>query len=300
MRIERLPDFLVVGAMKSGTTTLYRDLRRHPGIFMPEDKEPESLRSDAVLSPEGRRRYAALFRRAKPDQLVGEASTAYTKLPDVTGVPQRARQLLGTALRIVYMVRDPVDRAVSQHKHDHAWGVVDVCFDDAIERDPRYAAYSCYGTQMAAWLEHFPREQIHIVHFERYVSQRATVTAEVFRFLGVPPAAAAIDAASVYNGDEGRTVVRGAWDRVYRSALYRQGLRRLLSVETRHRLRSWVLPAPPPPPAPASRKARTDLLCRVQDDIRRFHTMFDLDEPLWDLDGRAQTERPAEEPSAQD
>lgn len=283
VKIERLPDFLIVGAMKSGTTSLYHDLRLHPGIFLPEDKEPENLCSDAVLSPAGREQYSALFRRAGPHQMVGEASTAYTKLPDFPGVAGRAKELLGTALRIVYLVRHPVDRAISQHKHEHAWGEVDVGFDEALERYPRYAAYSSYGSQMAAWLEHYPREQIHLVHFERYVARRAECTAEVFRFLGVPPLAAPIDAAGIYNADEGRTVVRGVWDRVYRSPLYRQGVRRLLSIETRHRLRSRLLPAPPPPPAPASEEARAVLRDRVQDDVQRFHRMFDLEEPLWDL-----------------
>src|SRR5262245_34426917 len=85
------PDFLIVGAMKAGTTSLHRDLNLHPQIFLPEEKEPEGLCHDRVLSARGRRRYARLFRPSRAGQMRGEASTAYTKLPEWQGVPARAR-----------------------------------------------------------------------------------------------------------------------------------------------------------------------------------------------------------------
>ncbi len=88
------PDFLVVGAMKGGTTTLYFDLGAHPDLHLPEPKEPEVLvrHADPAAIREA---YAAHFRNARPGQLCGEASTVYTKRPDHEGVAERARQASG-------------------------------------------------------------------------------------------------------------------------------------------------------------------------------------------------------------
>lgn len=86
----RRPDFLIIGAMKAGTTTLYRDLVDHPNIFLPEQKEPNTL----VMYGSDMRRiiddYASLFARSPQDAICGEASTAYTKRPDNEGVAARA------------------------------------------------------------------------------------------------------------------------------------------------------------------------------------------------------------------
>ena len=85
-----LPDFLIIGAMKAGTTTLYRDLMTNPAIFFPSEKEKSHLLRDEVLTEAGRRDYEKLFRRARPGQVLGIAPTRYTNLPDCPGVPGRA------------------------------------------------------------------------------------------------------------------------------------------------------------------------------------------------------------------
>ena len=79
--VVRLPGFLIIGAMKAGTTTLYHDLLTNPQVFFPLDKEPGNLASHDVLGEDGRGRYASIFKTARPDQICGEASTTYTKLP---------------------------------------------------------------------------------------------------------------------------------------------------------------------------------------------------------------------------
>ena len=108
------PDFLIVGAMKAGTTTLYHDLSEHPDIFLPVLKEPEVLTTLERLD-EMRAYYARLFRPARPGQLKGEASTAYTKRPNNEGVAEKARALCGDGLKIIYIRRDPVERIRSQY-----------------------------------------------------------------------------------------------------------------------------------------------------------------------------------------
>ncbi len=114
----RLPDFLIIGAQKAGTTTLYRDLLANPAIFLPIDKEPGNLCEDDLLTDTGRSAYARHFANASTDQLCGEATTSHTKRPDVLGVPARARRLLGDKLKVIYLVREPISRIISHHHHE--------------------------------------------------------------------------------------------------------------------------------------------------------------------------------------
>ena len=99
--------------MKAGTTTLYRDLYDHPEVFLPEEKEPDSLAYDDVLTTEGTRTYRGMFAGANDGQLIGEASTSYSKAPFFGDVPSRALRLCGSDLKIIYVVREPFERMVS-------------------------------------------------------------------------------------------------------------------------------------------------------------------------------------------
>ena len=85
----RLPDFLLIGAMKSGTTSLYMDLADRKVVYLAENKEPHALCDDSVLTQAGQAEYAATYSKASPEQLLCDASTAYSKRPDHEGVPDR-------------------------------------------------------------------------------------------------------------------------------------------------------------------------------------------------------------------
>src|SRR6266566_130247 len=109
----RVPDFFIVGAPKCGTTSLYRMLRQHPRIFMPDLKEPRFLASDAwaapgspsgpISYPQTLEEYLALFDEAREDQLVGEATTLY--LWSRTAAARIAE--LSPAARIIAILREP-------------------------------------------------------------------------------------------------------------------------------------------------------------------------------------------------
>ena len=187
--------------MKAGTTTLYRDLGTHPSVYFPLDKEPNSLCDDAVLTAAGRSAYAVHFRRARPGQICGEASTAYTKIPVYTGAAERARRLLGPGLKAIYLVRDPIARIISQHHHELTVGRLEVIPDinEAVRKMPRYLDYSRYAMQVRPWIEAFGAENVRIVVFERYVRDRRGTVAELQRFLSLAPRPDLIEAERVFN-----------------------------------------------------------------------------------------------------
>lgn len=294
----RLPDFLVIGAMKAGTTTLYRDLMTSPAIFFPADKEPESLANDEVLTSAGSAEYAAMFRAAGRDQVRGEASTAYTKLPDVTGVPARARQLLGSELKVIYIVRDPISRTISHHYHEASAGRVESDINTAVRNYPRLIDYSRYAMQITPWIEALGRERIEVICFEHYVTNRTDTVNRVLSFLGVRQADVRIDSAAVYNRSEGKPVERGMMARVIQSGAYRTLIRPLLPPGVKDRMRSALLPPAPPRPAPPTEETRQWLVEQLRPDVERLHELLGIDKsrPWWDLDTSPGESRDDNEP----
>lgn len=246
----RTPDLLIIGAMKCGSTTLYRDLMTNPRVFFPIDKEPESLCDDLVLTPAGRAKYAALFEGARPDQLCAEASTAYTKRPDFERVAERARAVCGPDLRAIYLVRDPVARAISHHFHEYARGNMPRSIDEAVRRFPALVNYSRYAMQIEPWLECFGHERVRILRLEDYVADRAGECSSLCAFLGIEPRPDLIESDKVFNRSAGKPVMRGPWKLIAHNPVYRRFIRPLMPLGLKDRVRVTVLPKAPPRPEP--------------------------------------------------
>jgi sulfotransferase family protein len=198
-----LPDFLVLGAQKAGTTALYDYLYRHPAISGPRWKEVSFF--DRHWG-RGERWYRGNFpRRARPP--VGEASPSYLFHPLA---PQRVRSLVPDA-RLVALLRNPVDRAFSHYQHEVALGREPLSFEDAlaaedertrgeIERmvgDPRYFSHAwwnwtyrargLYAEQLERWYAIFPREQLLVLSTEELGTAPAETYGRVLAFVGAPP-----------------------------------------------------------------------------------------------------------------
>jgi hypothetical protein len=264
-----LPHFLIIGGMKCGSTTLYRDLLTHPRVFFPIDKEPCNLCHDRVLTPEGRAEYESLFKRARPDQLCAEASTDYTKLPDRPGVPARALQVLGPELKLIYLVRDPIKRLVSHHYHEYSRAAMPADIAQAVERHPELLNYSRYAMQLEPWLDAFDERQIRVVRFEAYIADRRAVVGDLQAFLGLDPRPELVETDKVHNKSEGKPIARGPMHALSRSGAYRSLIRPLAPVWLKDRLRRTLLPKAPPRPDPPTPELTEALLAKLEDDRRR-------------------------------
>lgn len=236
------PDFLIAGAMKAGTTTLYYDLARHPDLFLPAFKEPEILvrESDEGVAAA----YAEHFRGAAPGQLCGEASTAYTKRPVFEGVAGKALALLGPGLKIVYIRRDPVIRALSHYKHDRLHGLVDVPFDEAVRQVPRYVDFGRYDWQIAPWIEAFGSDQVMEFDLDAYSAARRETLGRVLAFLGVDPdRLRPVDENTVLNSaSEAKYIANPLLRATVHSNFYQRRIKPLVPLEWRTRVRRAVLP----------------------------------------------------------
>jgi hypothetical protein len=277
----RLPDFLIIGAMKAGTTSLYRDLLTNPAVFFPADKEPGNLTDDRVLAEAGRREYELLFRGAVEGQICGEASTTYTKEPDLSGAATRAREVLGPDAKIVYLVREPVERIISQHYHEYREGFVGEDIDEAVRRHRRYVATSSYAMQVAPWIEALGADRVRILLFETYVGERVATVEALSRFLGAPARGDLIDPDARHNRGEEAGIASGFRQTFAMSAFYRRLVRPLLPLDTRNSLRNLVAPKPPPHPAPPSYATIEHLLEQLRDDTARLASLMGRSEPPW-------------------
>jgi hypothetical protein len=268
----RVPNFLIIGAMKAGTTTLYRDLGSHPSVYFPVDKEPSNLVNDDVLGDKGWSEYGALFRKAGYDQLCGEASTAYSKLPDYPDVAQRAWQVCGPNLRVIYLVREPVSRIVSQFVHERSEGRADVPedFDQAIHQIDRFINYSRYAMQIEPWLDTFGPSRVKVLSFEDYTRDRRGTIDAVSRFLEIQPRPDLIDEQTYYNASAGKPVPTWAWKWLIQNPVYRNVFRRFLSPAHRKLLRQRLLPKSQVQ-KPVLNQAVTDFIYeQLREDLHRL------------------------------
>jgi hypothetical protein len=203
-RWRPLPDFLVIGAQKAGTTALYAYLRWHPGITGPSWKEISFFDRHWWR---GERWYHGQFPMRVEGRLVGEASPSYLFHPLA---PERVRALLPD-VKLIALLRDPVARAYSHYQHEVALGREPLSFEEAIDAegermrgeverliaDPRafsrawwdhsYVARGRYAEQLERWLEVFGRDRLLVVRTEDLGERPAETYATVLVFLGAQP-----------------------------------------------------------------------------------------------------------------
>ena len=180
--MSRLPDFMIIGAMKCATSTLQVQLARQPGLFMSEPKEPNFFSDDEQYA-RGLDWYAGLFAGADFSALCGEASTHYTKLPTYPHTVERMRRDLN-GVKLIYVVRHPIERLISQYVHEWTERTVPDSIDVAVRQCPRLVDYSCYGMQLKPYLEAYGRDSVLPVFFERLAIEPQQELERICRFIG--------------------------------------------------------------------------------------------------------------------
>ncbi len=180
--LKRGPDFVIIGAMKSMTSTLHRQLVAQPGIHMSVPKEPYYFSNDEVYA-RGPDWYASLFAACGPADICGESSTHYTKLPTY---PQTVARLYDACpdVKLVYAMRHPIDRLRSQYVHEWTQRVVNEPIDIAIDTFPELVDYSRYSYQLAPYLATFGPRQVLPVFFDRLVAAPQAQLERICRFIG--------------------------------------------------------------------------------------------------------------------
>lgn len=198
-----LPDFLIIGAQRGGTTSLHHYLALHPDVLPADVKEVHYFDLNYASGADW---YRARFpRKEHPGQRAGEASPYYLFHPLV---PARVRAL-APDVKLLALLRNPVERALSHYQLSVHRGVETLPFEEALDREPdrlageaerlladptyhsrahqyfSYQARGFYTAQLEAWFAHFPRRQFLLLASEDLYRAPATVYAQVLDFLGL-------------------------------------------------------------------------------------------------------------------
>jgi len=203
------PSFVVIGAEKAGTTSLYNYLFQHPGIFMPPVKQLNHLiehpkKRSPFQGPDvtykqayqNRSDYFEVFRNAPEGSVIGEITHIYLYAPESPGL---IHDVLG-APKIIAIIRNPVDRAYAQfifHRSLHLEPLS--TFEEALESeearikagwDPvfHYQQRGFYGEQLSRYYKLFPAGNLRIYKFEDFYQDIAASMADLYRFVGADPA----------------------------------------------------------------------------------------------------------------
>jgi hypothetical protein len=177
-----LPNLVVIGGLKCGTTSLHHYLNLHPEIGMSRPKELNFF-VEELNWPLGRDWYASHF---DPGARVrGESSPHYTNRPRFDGVAERLAEAAPDA-RLVYMVRDPIERILSHYLHNAGGGYDDRPLAEALaDPETAYVDRGRYFFQLEPYLEHFDSDRIELVTREELKADRTGTLRRVFGYLGV-------------------------------------------------------------------------------------------------------------------
>ena len=203
----RLPNFLIVGFPKCGSTSVHYYLSEHPEVFLPVQKELHYLSMhERAHQREGKgdvevkklqvrdeEHYRKHFKDAGDVKMIGEASPSYINYPSVI---DRIKSTLGQEVKIVILLRDPVKRAYSNYLHMVRENREDRSFFEALQLEEQrkkanysdfwyYLFNSTYLEKVRAYSEAF--KEVKVVTFERFVKDPATGMKEIYQFLGVDP-----------------------------------------------------------------------------------------------------------------
>jgi hypothetical protein len=179
-----LPNLVVIGGLKCGTTSLHHYLNLHPEVAMSRPKELNFF-VEELNWPLGTDWYASHFEPSAPVR--GESSPHYTSRPRFERVAERMRSVLGEP-HLVYMVRDPIDRMLSHYLHNVGGGYEHRSLEAALS-DPgsSYVARSRYFFQLEPYLEEFDSARIRIVTREELKTDRRATMRALFELTGVDP-----------------------------------------------------------------------------------------------------------------
>lgn len=175
-------DFMIIGAQKCGTTSLAAQLAAHPEICFSKKKEPGYFNASTNWR-DTIDQYHRLF-EPTDGQLCGEASTMYTFLPEYIGTARRLHEY-NPDLKLIYIMRNPVDRIVSHFTHNLARGQVVNDPLRAVKDDPTYMTRSHYAAQIAPYLELFGQSNVLLIIFEEYVQDQLATLERIAQFLEI-------------------------------------------------------------------------------------------------------------------
>lgn len=172
------PDVIGIGAQKCASSWIHAILGAHPQVGVSEPKEVDFF---SYYFDRGYQWYETHFAHAPEARVYFESSPSYFYDPRAPG---RARGY-HDELKVLALLRHPVERAYSNHLHEIVKGHIPICsFEEGMANNPTYLEQGRYGTHLGRWLEHFPAGRLKVMFAEHIARDPAGAAADVFSFIG--------------------------------------------------------------------------------------------------------------------
>jgi len=263
--------------MKCGTTSLHWYLDLHPQVVM---SRPKAL--DFFLTQGREARDIEWYRSRFPADapVRGETSPSYTKCRFYQRVPERICHAIPNA-KLIYILRDPVERVVSHYVHQWASRVEKRTFEDALDdiEHSRFVEPSLYHKQLSAYLEFYPRSQVHVTTLEQLKTYPERTMREVFDFLNVETSFVSPRFQRVEHPSSRKRRVTG----VGQFARKRLGRHRVQRLRNRLPIDALLYEAEPVPRPTLSDRMRQRLEGRLCDDVRELRALTGFAFDGWSL-----------------
>lgn len=190
-----LPNFLIIGATKAGTTSIHNYLGQHPEIFVCPHKETNFFAQDSATCFLGdaintQEDYEREFESVKNEKVIGETSPAYLAVPTA---PEKIHGLIPHA-KLIAILRDPAERAYSHYlmrrrqKREFRSSFEQCLNEDDIDPERSYKSRGFYGEQLERYRKFFRKDQILVLLYEDFVENPEKMLQKIFTFLEVDPA----------------------------------------------------------------------------------------------------------------
>ena len=295
-----MPNFLVIGAAKSGSTSLYNYLKQHPQIFMSPVKEPRFFAfenedldfcgpGDKKLNGSSITRlndYRSLFKDVSNEKAIGEVSQCYIY---ISKAPERIKHYV-PEMKIVAFLRDPVERAFSNFMQKQFQGNEPISdFVKAIEAEPsrirenwsftwHYVRRGYYYEQLSRYFSLFPKENIRVYLYDEFKASNLRVLTDLFGFLGVDETFVP-DMSSRFN-TSGRPRSKALHRLLHSQRLPRSLLKRCLSQSFRVKVRDRMVGMSTVREA-LMESTHQELIEYFREDILKLETLLDRDLSHW-------------------
>lgn len=284
------PNFFVLGAAKCGTTALHALLSRHPQIFMSKQKEPHFFDADTYFRKGTAVYLRDHFRKANRYPIRGEATPQYFHMGE--SVAPRMQACLGSDLKFLVILRDPVQRAWSHYLHLVRFGVEDCSFEEALEVESEretarrrwkgYFADGLYARQLETWFKWYPRERFIVVLTEELLDDQDSLIKRVFGFLDVDSSAPVTKVGR--ENVAARPKIRWLARVLHKPTGLNQKLKLIMPyrarLRLRHRIDMWNRSPYVEQPRMDS-GTRATLVARYAADVRRLQTILERDLTHW-------------------
>lgn len=292
-----LPNLLIVGAAKSGTTSLHNYLKQHSDIFMSDHKEPHFFINNEIGTnriPNGISKYddyIALFKNSESYKYRGESSTMYLQFPDIS--IKNINKYLNDDVKIIIMLRNPIERAFSGYQHVKRYNVMEnLDFEDAIKQcenryfintnftpASRYINIGLYYNMVKKFQANFG-ENMHIVIYDDFIADTQNELSKIFSFLNISDC--------VINTNEKYMVGGWQWKNSFLKKLFlkknllNKFIRFILPFQSFKKiLRNRLVQVFSTPVVKMKDTTKSSLQNLYKEDLKKLSTIIDRDLKIW-------------------